>query len=128
MPGIPFGAQGQTGVADARWQIRIPEIVGTGVAQWFAGVQKDIQYELALPLPDVSPKIADGAGGHAHFLPVSCDGTRHQPAIGVDNDCRIAARRSEVEQNQPARGNVVTIVGEIWIGLDQVEFEDLPEE
>ena len=31
---------------------------------------------MPLPLPDVSPKVADGAGGHAQFLPVADDPAR----------------------------------------------------
>jgi len=96
------------------------------MAQGFAGVQEDIEDELPLPFPDVSPKIADGAGGRTHFRPVSDDGTRHQPAIGVDDLCRVGSGGAEVEQNQFAGGAVVAKVGKIGVALDQSKFEDLP--
>ena len=91
-------------------------------------MQEEIQDELPLPLSDVNPKVADGAGGHAHSLPVSDDGTRHQPTIGVDGGCPVTAGGAEVEQNQFAGGSVVAIVGKIGISLDQSEFKHLPKE
>ena len=102
VPELPISAQLQAGIVDAPGQVGASEIVGTVVAQRFAGLGKDVKDELAMSFLDVRLKIADFNRRFVCRRLVFVHAGGQQAAIGFDPECHIDARCPEIKQDQAA--------------------------
>ena len=128
VPEIALHAQLEPGVAQAQRQVAGAEVVGAGVAQRLAGGGEEVDHGVALGGVDVLLEIADCLRRLAHRGAVAAHRARHQAAVGLDHRLGVGPGGAEIEQHEAAAGGVEAVVGEVGVGLDEAELEQLAEQ
>ena len=128
VPEVALHAQGEPGVAQAQRQVAGAEIVGAGMAQGFAGGGEQVDHRFALGGVDIALEVADGLRRLGHGCAVAADRRCDQAAIGLDHRFSVGPGGAEVEQHQAPAFWLEAVVGEVGVGLDQAEFEQLAEQ
>ena len=77
---------------------------------------------------DIVLEVADRLRRLAHRGAVAAHRARHQATVGLDHRLGIGPGGAEVEQHQSAAGGVEAVVGEVGVGLDETELEELAEQ
>ena len=128
MAEIALAPERHAGLADTRGEVGTSEVEGAVVTQRLAGGHEQVDQAGAVPRRQVTLEITDAQGRRLDGGALAGHAGGHQVAVGVDDRRPVGARGPEIEQAEGAGRRIVAIVGEVGVGLDQSELEQLAEQ